>query len=320
MELLTGVLGENVLGYFDPEKEELYVVQDVPGLEPIDVITIAHEYVHGLQQQQFDIHTIRESVKGNSDRARAVSALLEGDATLAQFIYVSVNLDPDEQEQVFAPAEDGETTNIDSAPFIVQRSISFPYFEGPTFVYSLYLIENSWERVNQAFDDLPKSTEQILHPEKYVFGDDPLEVNLPDFTEALGEGWSELNRDTLGEFILLAYLETGGDFMQAAVGAAGWGGDTYSLLKGPEDETLLVSQITWDTEEDSTEFFDVFMVAMSDRNDVDWNEAAEGDTFRIMELPSQIIYINLNAPDTTLIYAANEDTLGIAREVIAGSE
>jgi len=45
-------------------------------------------------------------------------------------------------------------------------------------------------------------------------------VTLPDLAGTLGEGWFELDTDTLGEFLIKTYLETG---TEDEVGADGCG-------------------------------------------------------------------------------------------------
>ena len=64
----------------------------------------------------------------------------------------------------------------------------------------------------------------------------------------------------MGEFLIRSYLEEHLGDIQAEEAAAGWGGDRYSLLSGPEGERVLVSLIKWDTFDDSAEFFQAFEV------------------------------------------------------------
>ena len=60
-DLLLSLYGEAVLGFYTAEEEKLYVVQDAEQFGPPQVKTFAHEYVHGLQQQHFDIDGIRDN-------------------------------------------------------------------------------------------------------------------------------------------------------------------------------------------------------------------------------------------------------------------
>ena len=57
-DILVAMYSEGVLGFFDTEEERLYVVSDGEDVGPKDQLTYVHEYVHGLQQQHYDIHTV----------------------------------------------------------------------------------------------------------------------------------------------------------------------------------------------------------------------------------------------------------------------
>jgi len=41
--------------------------------------------------------------------------------------------------------------------------------------------QGGWDRVSKAFTELPQSTEQILHPEKYFDHEAPVKVRLSDY-------------------------------------------------------------------------------------------------------------------------------------------
>ena len=95
-----------------------------------------------------------------------------------------------------------------AAPHVVQSTYAFPYREGVRFVGGLFS-DGGWPSVNAAFADPPRSTEQVLHPEKYVEGEEPALVEIIGLGEALGEEWTLVVEDTFGEFLLRLYLETG---------------------------------------------------------------------------------------------------------------
>ena len=127
--------------------------------------------------------------------------------------------------------------------------------------------------MNEAFGNPPTSTEQVLHPQKYVSGEGPVAVSLPDVADALGEDWEEVYSDVMGEFFLRTYLETRTAEPAAALAAAGWGGDRYALLRGPGDEYALVSLIEWDTGQDAREFLNAMTStgSVSDEDFLDLN-------------------------------------------------
>ena len=149
-----------------------------------------------------------------------------------------------------------------SMPLLLQRELTFPYLDGYQFVNSLGG-QGNWDAVNAAWDKLPASTEQIMHPEKYP-SDKPVKIALPDVAAALGSGWTTSYTQTLGELITGVVVADGqaGDTPIAGVpmslpnaaAAAGWGGDRAVSLEGPNGTWAVVWQTDWDTSGDADEF------------------------------------------------------------------
>lgn len=91
-ESYINLYNEVVVGFFDTDEEKLYLVQDGAEFRVSDMLTYAHEFVHGLQQQHFDIHATSEALESNSDKLYAFQALVEGDATLSEGLYMLQHL------------------------------------------------------------------------------------------------------------------------------------------------------------------------------------------------------------------------------------
>ena len=159
-----------------------------------------------------------------------------------------------EQEELLGASQGSPV--FDNAPFVIQKLLVFPYAEGMAFVSALLNV-GQLDAIDEAFDNPPVSTEQILHPEKYFENEMPSAVLLPDLLTALGAGWSEIDSDVMGEFFIRTYLETTASEGAAALAAAGWGGDRYVLVQGPQEERVFVAVIAWDTKQDAREFFDI---------------------------------------------------------------
>ena len=114
------------------------------------------------------------------------------------------------------------------APPVLISSLSFPYSSGYRFVETLY-DAGGFEAIDAAWADPPRSTEHILHPERYLAGDAPQIVTLPPLTDTLGVGWELLEDDILGEFFLREYLDQQLAAAVAERAAEGWGGDRYAV-------------------------------------------------------------------------------------------
>ena len=167
-DILLAMYSEGVLGFFDTEEERLYVVSEGDELDPQDQLTYIHEYVHALQQQHYDIDATFDELEENSDRSSAFRGLIEGDASVSELIYMFQHMDEQEQVEARAAPPDGSLEAFRAAPYIIQGTYTFPYVEGTRFVISLFTTNNDWELVDEAFTELPQSTEQVLHPQKYL--------------------------------------------------------------------------------------------------------------------------------------------------------
>lgn len=114
---------------------------------------------------------------------------------------------------------------------------------------------NEYGRLNEVWQSLPASTEQLLHPEKYVAGEAPLSVSLPNFSSILGQGWQLIHQDRLGEAALSLYLNRFLNPGQVETAVSGWGGDQYAVYQNEAEGTLaLILTLVWDSLEDSNEF------------------------------------------------------------------
>ena len=255
-ELQASVIADIVLGLYDSEENLIYVVSDAEDFGFMDELTAAHEYVHALQQLHFDYKSIREGIEDNSDRLAALRGLIEGDASLSEFLYEWRVFDDDHKEALKAEQE-ADTSDLSaywSAPAFIRQTIAYPYVDGPQFAYTLFLQNQDFTAVNAAFERPPESTEQVIHPEKYAESEPPLQVDMPDLARALGIGWTEIERDVMGELFIRSLLSDTLEQETYRAAAAGWGGDSFVLLEAPNGSDVFVSVVWWDSEMDAAEF------------------------------------------------------------------
>jgi hypothetical protein len=205
-----------------------------------------------------------ESCEADSERCAAVTALIEGDATLTELLWFRSYAMEQDYEDYNKAFEDFESPVFDSAPPYMAADLYFPYEYGYIFVQLLYN-DGGFDAVDAAYQDVPLSTEQILHPEQYP-DDKPLTVKLPDLTEVLGEGWTLYDENVMGEWdtylILNKAYEKSYRLSEsiAEEAAAGWGGDAYAFyLSDATDEVVFVMDAVWDTMDDAGEFADAFV-------------------------------------------------------------
>jgi hypothetical protein len=252
---LISVLTEQILGYYDPKTRHFYLADwiDAQGQQAV----IEHELTHALQDQHFNLLRFEKPRKGEADADAAVHALVEGDATWSMTLYAM--RDPRRVFAMMKSVGTASTTKIDSAPRALRESLTFPYEQGMLWVRQLYQ-RGGWKSVDDAFTNLPQSTEQIMHAEKYFAHEQPVKIDVPDLAPALGASWRRIDTDVNGEWgyylILDGFLN---DEKTSRAAAAGWGGDRYALYENQQTHETVMAQLTaWDTEQDAQEFFDAY--------------------------------------------------------------
>jgi hypothetical protein len=266
-QFYNDLYSEQIAGFYDSEEKEMYVVQGT-GFGGYEKMTYAHEYTHVLQDQIYGLEEglglDEESCEADSERCAAVTALIEGDATLTELLWFRSYATEQDYEDYNKAFEDFESPVFDSAPPYMAADLYFPYEYGYIFVQLLYN-DGGFDAVDAAYQDVPLSTEQILHPEKYP-DDKPLTVKLPDLTEVLGEGWTLYDENVMGEWYTYLILNKAYEKAYrlsesiAEEAAAGWGGDAYAFyLNDATDEVVFVMDAVWDTMDDAGEFADAFV-------------------------------------------------------------
>ena len=292
-ESLAQVYAEEVAAFYDPKTKTMHLIEEPkktvtkkPGLlerlfgKPSEFdkdqnkTVIAHELTHALADQHYDLDALHKAVKKDDDRTLAVSALIEGEATLAMF---GAGMDDWKGEEIIhLPAENLEWTlnlispfmafmgggqSIRNAPPIITESMTFPYFRGMVFCAKL-TNKGGWAAIDQVYRDPPLSTEQILHPEKYREEPDyPMAIELGALSA--GPDWKEVGRNVLGEMQLTILLKKHG----GKAAAAGWDGDRYAVFEGPKGKLGLIWFSTWDTEDDAREFMRGYAACQGDKVD-----------------------------------------------------
>ena len=253
-QLYLDLIDSQVAGFYRPDAKTLYVVSRSGAINGADKITFAHEYTHALQDANFPgVFDEQHDLLDQSDQALARAALYEGDATLLMQLWAIPNLTPEELQDVIAAGADPDSMAVLArTPEVLTQTLLFPYNDGFQFASAIQQAEG-WDGIDAVFSDLPLSTEQILHPEKYAAGEPPIEVALPDdLAASMGSGWKTLIEDTYGEFQTQLWLQTLGG--QDDRPSAGWGGDRLAVLQGPDGAWAVAWHTVWDTPADATEF------------------------------------------------------------------
>ncbi|HUU60860.1 MAG TPA: hypothetical protein VMX37_00500 [Acidimicrobiia bacterium] len=223
---VADLYAEQVGGFYDSDTGEL-VVAGGEELSPLARTIIVHELVHALADQHFGLGVALDGLTEAEDfhRAAALQALAEGDATYFQMVYLQEGLSPEEQMEAVLESLETDTTVLDSLPGWIGEDLAFPYEWGFGFVEQL-VEEGGIAAVDQAYELLPTTVEQIMHPNAYLTLEPARPVTLA--ATALG-GYEVYEEGEFGEWNLMLYLLDGIGDGDATVAAGGWGGDAYRI-------------------------------------------------------------------------------------------
>jgi hypothetical protein len=256
---LPKLMGSQIAGFYDSRKKELALVTGPHSLVGTAGATrsgpfpnakgqeglLVHELTHALQNQHFDLSRLAAG-DPLSDPDAARRALVEGDASLVMLAdlgamrpddvpklsaFLQKLLDDPQQLAAISAAAPG-MAELQAAPAWIRETLLFSYLRGASFCADV-LGHGGQRLLDYAFrSDPPRSTAQILHPEKwYGQRDDPDVIAWPDLAAQL-PGYGKAAEGQLGELGVRILLQEGlHDPRRGAVDAAGWRGDRFAVYR-----------------------------------------------------------------------------------------
>jgi len=268
---LTSLLEEQIVGYYDPHTKVLYVVDGAP--KDMASMTITHELVHALQDQYISLDSVQK-IRDDNDRLSAAQSVFEGQAVYEQISImlggsnIAINL-PGGWDRIREMIRENQASMpiFAAAPKVIQETLIFPYLSGAEF-YRNYKERKSGSII---YNDMPVSTEQIIHPAAF-FGtrDNPTRVTLGTLANA-----TKVYENDLGEFETRLFLyQQLNDQNEAVRGASGWDGDRYAVVNTPQGQGIVWLTV-WDSPVEGGEFFHLAGQAVEARYST---KAATGST------------------------------------------
>lgn len=275
IEEVTELYAEQAAGFYDPVTKKLYltdwinkkdvlvallefmVQQDLTG-----EMLLSHELTHGLQDQHFDLEHYIKEVRSNLDAMVARHAVVEGDATIAGFNVVVGPFGKKAETTENLPEriqEEAERfgSGLDNLAPVIRESLIFPYYGGLRFCREVLLV-HGWEGVNDLYRHPPESTEQIMHPEKYLkVIDSPKKLPKMKFNFLSKTGWPVIEENSFGELGTQIYLNQFISKDQARTGSEGWGNDRFWIAEKEYSDGIFATiwLTVWDSELDAQEFY-----------------------------------------------------------------
>lgn len=291
-ELLTS----QVAGFYDP-KQKILVLTDRPGglLGPevakqfgpalaarVEEMAIVHELTHAIQDQHFPLlGLIGGSHEPLADSLTGGSALCEGDATLVMYSYLmgiaverlpmigqalaGAASDPDRRAEMLTPFPGiPGADQLAGTPAYMRETLVFPYLQG--FVFALAVRQAGGHKLlDYAFSqDTPSSSEQLMHPEKWLEQrDEPVVIQIEQAVTPLMQpggplaGYEITARGSHGELGVNLWLteRLGQDaWRRAQIASQGWGGDAFVYLESKTGPAVITWITEWDSPSDADEF------------------------------------------------------------------
>ncbi|MHC4547979.1 MAG: hypothetical protein ACYTEZ_04310 [Planctomycetota bacterium] len=269
LENQIAMLERSVAGLYDADAHRLYVVEGKgrPGTGPF-TITAAHELIHAYRAVDKDYwRRMLAVVDVDADWAQGVRFLVEGDATLLGYAVGLATLrnqppgeilptlrrhaaDPDR-----SMAEQRANPDLSEFPPVLREMLIGAYVYGQAFAAEV-LAHGGTDALAAAYDRPPRSTEQVLHPAKYLGPevDEPTVFTGGDPTAALGDGWTLALSNVMGEFdVRIHFLALLGEG-EARRASEGWDGARFHFCTQRGRPGFVGITSTWDSEQDAREF------------------------------------------------------------------
>jgi hypothetical protein len=262
---------------YSPLDKQVILVSERGGFRDTGLLT--HEFVHALQDQHFDLLKIMLARPFSFDREEAAFALVEGDAVSIErragrgdeWTRMPLDAVAREEDERFASYRKGIGAFF---PPLLTETFIFRYRDGLRFVEAMRRARPA-VNVDDIFRRPPVSSEQVLHPEKYLTGEAPREVET-DIEKFTSEGWRLTATTPLGEVGVRGLLMAGVQADEAKRAASGWGGDRSFLFERDGHAPLFVWKTVWDTGRDAQEFFRAYNETLKQR-------ASSGDAAQLNE-------------------------------------
>jgi hypothetical protein len=256
-QLLISLYKEQVAGYYDNYNKRYVMASWIPASMQLPVAV--HEQTHAIQDQYFHLTSFLDLKTMSTDELMARQALVEGEASAVMSDY---------SNQIIGAPSLIKTENINS--LIIGNLLSlnliaaknkdvasilqfliFSYTSGLHFVHDL-IKGASYDVLNNIYQAPPTSTEEILHPEKYLLKNEKVKIEIAEILEKFNIKKEDiLISDTLGEFFLTVVLENNNiNAADKTNASSGWAGDKVILLKNNK----LYWYILWDSKEERDEF------------------------------------------------------------------
>ncbi len=254
VEFISDYQGESYIGLYNSTKREI-VIRGIDGEFDLEAELIyVHEYAHHVQNEKYDYVPWRECFEADGDARSAYTALIEGDASNTEYVYIDEVIGWDRLRQYFDSSVEAEP--VASPEPVMKRYRDehnhFTYLVGSLFVFRVGRdIEcescgSDREKIDFLFKNPPFTTEQIFHEGKYFRGEEAEKLRLPG--DLMGEDWKPRYGSTIGRSDWIALLAALSNVESDEIEPEhpGWRGDFGLLLEDGDDRALYLQAAEWE--------------------------------------------------------------------------
>ncbi len=322
---------QTVGGFYSPDRGNIVLVSESDSPDFDGERTLAHELVHALQDQEFDLSG--ES-PASRDAFNGRNGLIEGDASAVEDAYLDRCGDAWSclpRENRSQQGESGGQPSLNLGVYILDF---FPYSDGPGLVEFLKDGED-WSAVNDAFDSPPGSAAEVIYPDRYgEFDSENVQLqdsHSGDWERVRPEGrpdhgvigqsgltamfaytlYDDYNRDSVVAPQQFLNTENGSvdrsdPFNYALPAADGWTGDRFHAYQRGE-ATAYVWRLAWESDTEAAEFANSYRQLLShwggqETSDGDWTLADESPFAGAVEM-------TVDGDTVTIVGAPTQDDL-----------
>ena len=248
----------NIAAIYFPETEEFYFRRDWTGsLDELEM-QLVYGYARALPDQYGDIVGLI-SEAASLDRRLALSAVAEGDALHTMWLYADADANSPRAEQLTEIITTGTTPYWKNNDPTYDQLMRLSLELGGHFATEM-AEHGGLAALDEVIVRPPRSTEQILHIDRYLDGDEP--KVLSPIEPQLGRDWTLQATETIGEALIgltLADWSLGQYTMESA---EDWGGDLLQVWDTEDGAQLAVWQFVWDTYTATARFYDQLLDLM----------------------------------------------------------
>jgi hypothetical protein len=256
---------QSVAAFYQPSTRAVVIIDRGEPLSDLDAdATLAHEFVHALQDRRHDLGSFGGDAESDSDRALAVTSVVEGEAMLYQLLlmlaYNGVDLKRANYSGMFQAlvAQGEQLAASASSPMVTAGSI-FPYTYGARYMGERWL-QGSHEALDQIYDAPPQSSLEVMWQGS---GNMPALESF-DVMPAPLDGYRFVADDVAGAWVMFTRLL---DLWSGVDGvaplrtlASQWRGDRFWVYQsqGGAPDTAVVWWIDWSDAVSAAQFAELF--------------------------------------------------------------